>query len=101
MVHKKRPNIVSVHLSPQGKARLDKACADRGMTIKSLLGRLIGWFVELDKTEQSIVLGQLEQADLTTVAELLVRRSAKRIGDDVARGVQRARAVRRRRSRAG
>jgi hypothetical protein len=104
MVHKKRPNIVSVHLSPQGKTRLDKACADRGMTIKSLLGRLIGWFVELDKTEQSIVLGQLEQADLTTVAELLVRRRTKKIGGDVSRGVQKVRAARgarRRRSSAG
>jgi len=104
MVQKKRPNIVSVHLSPQGKARLDKACADRGMTIKSLLGRLIGWFVELDKTEQSIVLGQLEQADLTTVAELLVHRRAKKIGSDVARGVRKVRAARgaqRRRSSVG
>jgi len=94
MVQKKRPNIVSVHLSPQGKARLDKACADRGMTIKSLLGRLIDWFVELDKTEQSVVLGQLEEADLTTVADLLLRRRTKKIGGDVAHGVQSVRAVR-------
>jgi len=94
MVQKKRPNIVSVHLSPQGKARLDRACSDRGMTIKSLLGRLIDWFVELDKTEQSVVLGQLEEADLTTVADLLLRRRTKKIGGDVARGVQSVRAVR-------
>ena len=72
---KKRPNIVSVHLSPQGKAALDKACADRGMTIKSLLGRLIGWFVEQDKTSQAIVLGQVEARDVTSVADLVRRRS--------------------------
>ena len=72
---RKRPNIVSVHLSPQGKAALDKACADRGMTIKSLLGRLIDWFVEQDKTSQAIVLGQVEARDVTSVADLVQRRS--------------------------
>ncbi len=72
---KKRPNIVSVQLSPQGKAALDKACNDRGMTIKSLLGRLLDWFVKLDKTEQAIVLGQVEARDVTDVADLVRRRS--------------------------
>ena len=74
---KKRPNIVSVHLTPQGKAKLDKACADRGMTIKSLLGRLIGWFVTLDRTEQSIVLGQVEARDVRSLADLIGRRRPK------------------------
>jgi hypothetical protein len=78
MTQKKRPNIVSVHLSPRAKADLDKACADRGMTIKSLLGGLITWFVDRDMTEQSIVLGQIEQTDVTTVASLVTqRRSGK------------------------
>lgn len=72
---KKRPNIVSVQLSPQGKAALDKACNDRGMTIKSLLGRLLDWFVEQDKTGQAIVLGQVEARDVTSVADLVRRRS--------------------------
>jgi len=72
---KKRPNIVSVQLSPQGKAALDKACNDRGMTIKSLLGRLLDWFVEQDKTSQAIVLGQVEARDVTSVADLVRRRS--------------------------
>ena len=72
---RKRPNIVSVHLSPQGKAALDKACNDRGMTIKSLLGRLIDWFVEQDKTSQAILLGQVEARDVTSVADLVRHRS--------------------------
>jgi hypothetical protein len=71
---RKTPNIVSVQLSHEGKARLDAVCDARGMTIKSLLGRLIEWFVELDKTEQSIVLGQLSDVDIRTVAELIRRR---------------------------
>ncbi len=71
---KKRPNIVSVHLSPQGKAALDKACNDRGMTIKSLLSRLITWFVTLDRTEQAIVLGQVEVRHVRTLADLIGRR---------------------------
>jgi hypothetical protein len=72
---RRRPNIVSVQLSPEGKAALDKTCNDRGMTIKSLLGRLLDWFVELDKTEQAIVLGQVEPRDVTDVADLVRRRS--------------------------
>jgi hypothetical protein len=93
MVQKKRPNIVSVHLSPEGKAKLDKACADRGMTIKSLLGRLISWFVVLDKTEQSIVLGQLEESDVTSVADMIQRRRPKK-GAAARRGVRGARSSR-------
>ncbi len=75
---KKRPNIVSVHLSPQAKTRLDEACAQRGMSIKMLLGRLICWFVELDRTEQSIVLGQVEQTDVKSLAEMVIQRAPKR-----------------------
>ena len=78
---KLRPDIVSVHLSPESKARLDEACAQRGMTIKRLLGRLIEWFVDLDRTEQSIVLGLVEDADMRGLAEMvLTRRSGSRAG---------------------
>ena len=76
-VHKERPNIVSVQLSPEGKGKLDDVCAKRGMSIKTLLGRLIVWFVDLDKTEQSIVLGQVEDADMYDLAELLKSRIRK------------------------
>jgi len=76
-VPKKRLNIVSVHLPPASKTALDRACAERGMTIKSLLGRLIEWFNSMNKTEQSIVLGQVEQTDVRALAELLVRRRAR------------------------
>ena len=77
---KQRPNIVSVHLAPEAKGNVDKVCADRGMTIKSLLGRLIVWFVDLDKTEQSLVLGQLDAADVAGVADMVRRRPKKRRG---------------------
>ena len=72
---RKRPNIVSVHLSPEAKQQLDDVCDRRGMTIKTLLGRLICWFVELDRTEQSIVLKQVEDADIKTLASMLLTRS--------------------------
>ncbi len=71
---KTKPNIVSVHLSPEAKAALDRACADRGMTIKSLLGRLIDWFNSMNKTEQSIILGQVEESDVEALADLILRR---------------------------
>ena len=74
---KRRINIVSVELSPQGKAELGKACADRGMTIKALLGRLLDWFVTLDRTEQAIVLGQVEARHVRTLADLVGRRGPK------------------------
>jgi hypothetical protein len=75
---KKKPDIVSVHLAPQSKAALDHACHERGMTIKALLGRLIEWFNSINKTEQSIVLGQVERSDIRALAELLARRHAQR-----------------------
>ena len=74
---RKRPNIVSVHLSPEAKKKLDQVCAKRGMSIKMLLGRLITWFVDLDRTEQSIVLGQVEHVDVQNLASMLLRRGAK------------------------
>ncbi|GAF84842.1 unnamed protein product, partial [marine sediment metagenome] len=55
-------------------ARLDDVCFKRGMTIKRLLGRLIEWFVELDKTEQSIVLGLVEEEDVKGLAEMVLTR---------------------------
>jgi hypothetical protein len=73
-VQKKKPNIVSVHLSPESKAALDQACAERGMTIKALLGRLINWFNSMDRTEQSIVLGQVEPRDVQSLAKMITRR---------------------------
>lgn len=75
---KQRPDIVSVHLSPESKARLDDVCFKRGMTIKMLLGRLIEWFVDLDKTEQSIVLGLVEDDDVKSLAEMVLARPRKR-----------------------
>ena len=78
MKQKKRPNIVSVHLSPDAKGDVDKVCADRGVTIKSLLGQLVVWFTGLDKTEQSIVLGQLDAADITDVAGMIRHRRPKK-----------------------
>jgi hypothetical protein len=90
-IAKKRPNIVSVHLSPEAKARLDEACAQRGMSIKMLLGRLICWFVELDRTEQSIVLGQVEQSDVKNLAEMVIQRAPKRRGSGPARKTARNR----------
>ncbi len=80
MKTKKRPNIVSVHLAPESKRRLDDVCSARGMSIKMLLGRLITWFVELDKTEQSIVLGQVEVDDVRSLAEMVLRRRTGRNG---------------------
>ena len=74
---KQRPNIVSVHLSPEAKARLDDVRIKRGMSIKMLLGRLICWFVELDRTEQSIVLGLVEEADVKSLAQMITRRAPK------------------------
>jgi hypothetical protein len=75
---KKQPNIVSVFLSPQAKAQLDRVCEHRGMSIKMLLGQLILWFVGLDKTEQSIVLGQVEDGDVIGLSEMIGRRKGTR-----------------------
>ena len=85
---KKRSNIVSVQLSPEGKAKLDKACADRGMTIKSLLGRLLDSFVALDRTEQAIVLGQVEARHVRTLADLIGERGPRKTTAAAGRGAR-------------
>lgn len=92
---KLRPNIVSVHLSPEAKADLDAVCDLRGMTIKTLLGRLIEWFVGLDKTEQSIVLGQVEDVDVQELAALITRRHTRAIASDVEKAAARSSKARR------
>ena len=74
---RKRPDIVSFSMTPDDKAKVDKACTNRGMTMKALLGRLVSWFVTLDRTEQSIVLGQVEARHVRTLADLIGRRRPK------------------------
>lgn len=61
---KKKPVIVSVDMPPQDKQGLDGICDNRGMTIKAVLGRLIDWFAALDKTDQAVILGQIETQDI-------------------------------------
>lgn len=74
---RKRQNIVSVQLSDDAKAQLDAVSEGRGMTIKMLMGKLIQWFVELDRTEQSIVLGQVEPDDVKSLAQLVIERQTR------------------------
>ena len=74
MPQRKRADIVSMHLSDDAKAQLDEVCQSRGMTIKTLLGQLVVWFNSLDKTEQSIVLGQVENDDIRGLAEMVLSR---------------------------
>ena len=79
MTQRKRPDIVSMHLSDEAKAMLDQVCETRGMTIKTLLGKLIVWFNGLDRTEQSIVLGQVEPHDIRGLAEMVIERKDARV----------------------
>ena len=74
---RKRQNIVSVQLCDEAKAQLDSVSEARGMTIKMLMGKLITWFVTLDRTEQSIVLGQVESDDVKSLAQLVLERQNK------------------------
>lgn len=92
MAQKKVINIVSVQLRPEAKQELDSVCDERGMTIKSLLGRLIGWFVVLDRTEQAIVLGQVEMDDMQSLAHLVISRNANAAGGAAAAAVKKSRA---------
>ncbi len=71
---KKRPDAISVFLSPQAKAQLNQVCEQRDVSIKRLLGQLITWFVDLDRTEQSVVLGQVEDRDVIGLSEMIARR---------------------------
>ena len=75
--HKKRPNVVSMNLSSPAKAQLNRVCEHRGMSIKMFLGQLIEWFVDLNMTEQSIVLGQVEDQDVISLSEMIAHRKKR------------------------
>ena len=77
MKQRVKPNITSVDLTPQSKRQLDDVCDYRGMSIKSLLGRLVGWFAERDQTEQAIIMGQIEHRDTQSLTGILLKRSRK------------------------
>jgi hypothetical protein len=49
----KQPRIVSVELNPREKRRLDAVCDDRGMTIKSVLDRIVRWFAAASDLQQT------------------------------------------------
>jgi len=74
---KKRPNVVSMNLSPQAKAQLNRVCEHRGMSMKMFLGQLVEWFLDRNMTEQSIVLGQVEPEDVTSLAGMILRRKGR------------------------
>ena len=71
---RKHITIVSISLAPAEKDKLDSITDQRGMTIKSLLGRLIDWFAERDTTEQAMILGQVEARDVKKLAEMIEKR---------------------------
>jgi hypothetical protein len=75
---KVRTDIVSAQVSAEAKKQLDDACEKRGMTIKALMGRLIVWFTDLDRTEQSIVLGQVDARDVPQIASVVLSRGARK-----------------------
>ena len=87
----KRPNIVSFSMTPDDEAKLDKLCSKRGMTIKAALGRLLDWFVTLDRTEQAIALGQVEARDVGSLADLIGRRRPRKTVAAAGRRPRRAR----------
>ena len=74
---KERPDIVSILLSLEAKGQLDRVCKHRGMSIKMFLGQLIEWFVDLNMTEQSIVLGQVEDQDVISLSEMIAHRKKR------------------------
>lgn len=69
----KRPNVVSVRLDADLKKKLDEVCDQREMTVKTLLDKLVDWFSKHDKTEQSIILGQIEESEF----QILLTRTNK------------------------
>jgi hypothetical protein len=73
----KKPVIVSVDMPPKDKQALDRICDIRGMTIKSVLGRLIDWFGALDKTDQAVILGQIETRDIKGLSRVNMNKPRK------------------------
>lgn len=53
---------------------LRRIAAERHMTLRGLLGAIVLWFARLDRTQQALVLGQVEPADMALLVKLAARR---------------------------
>lgn len=79
---------IHTDVTDQAKRKLDQVLAENGMSIKTLLSRLIEWFASLSKTERSLILGLLDEDDAERVADEVIAR--RRISRTAARAAERA-----------
>ena len=71
-----RQNI-NIELGEGTKNQLEIVRDRTGMTQKELVGRIINWFAQQDRTVQQIILGQIPQEIAVDVAKLMLERMAR------------------------
>lgn len=71
-----RQNI-NIELAEGSKNQLEVVRNRTGMTQKELVGRIINWFSQQDRTVQQIILGQIPQEIAVDVAKLMLEKMAR------------------------
>ena len=75
----KKREIVRMGLTVGAKQKLDNIAAAKDMKLIGVLSRLVEWFVDQDKTLQSVVLGLIDEKDAPEVLGLIHKRLAEDI----------------------
>ena len=87
-----RQNI-NIELAEGSKNQLEIVRNRTGMTQKELVGRIINWFSQQDRTVQQIILGQIPQDIAVDVAKLMLEKMARESRAEAAHPRESRRAV--------
>ena len=63
-----------IRIDPALKAKLEDVCRRKLSSQQDVIDRLVSWFVDLDETLQSLILGQIGPRDRVTVLEMVLKR---------------------------
>ncbi len=63
-----------IRINPALKAKLEDVCRRKLSSQQDVIDRLVTWFVDLDETLQSLILGQIGPRDRATVLKMVLKR---------------------------
>lgn len=76
MERKGKRRGLMVRVSPDVYAALNSLCERHGLSQSKAIERLIDWCATLDATEQTLLLGRLDERDRIGVAQMVLLRQA-------------------------
>jgi hypothetical protein len=63
-----------IRIDSELKSKLEKVCRRKLSSQQDVIDRLVTWFVDLDETLQSLILGQIGPRDQAVVLEMVLQR---------------------------